>query len=128
MKRLFAFGIIATLGFLFLLPSPAMAQGVSMPSDESLQIRADYWLNQLTSSVKVTSGILTGTSIDAFETLGMDVHKQTFVPVICSYGRFGFRMEFWRNTYEGDITLDSAPGNGTTFRILLPISSDDAGN
>jgi hypothetical protein len=107
---------LAATGFFLFVAEPASAQGVIAPGDESLQIRADYWLNELTSSVKVTSGLLTGTSVDAFETLGMDVHQQTIIPVVASYGRFGFHIEFWRNTYEGDVVLDTPIiFNGTVY-------------
>lgn len=98
-------GLATTVLFLF-FASPALAQGVSLPDDETLQIRLDYWLNQMNAEVKITSGILDGTRVDAFDTLGMDVHQQTFVPMICSYSQFGFRLEYWRNTYLGDKNLD----------------------
>jgi hypothetical protein len=116
MRRFLLPGAAAVLIYLFLFASPAMAQGVSMPGDEKLQIRVDYWLNELVSEVKVTSGSFLGTTVNAFDTLGMDVHMQTFVPVVLSYSRFGFRLEFWRNTYEGDKNLDEPViFNGTLY-------------
>lgn len=108
---------IAAVTFVFAsFASPASAQGVSLASGEKLQLRADYWINQLFSEVKVTTGSFLGTSVDAFDTLGMDVHKQTIIPVIGSYSRFGFRLEFWRNIYEGDKNLDEPViFNGTVY-------------
>lgn len=79
---------------------------VIIPSDENVKLRVDYWFNELDASVKITSGLLTGTSVEAFETLGMDVHQQTYVPMIVSLGRFGFHLEFWRNTYLGEKILE----------------------
>lgn len=118
MRRFVLPGMTAFLVFLFLFASPARAQGVSLPGDEKLQIRVDYWLNELVSEVKVTSGPFGGTTVRAFDTLGMDVHHQTFVPVVLSYSRFGFRLEFWRNTYEGDKNLDEPViFNGTIYPV-----------
>ena len=115
-RRLLALAAVMTI-FLW-LAMPAMAQGVSLPGGETLQLRADYWINELSAEVKVTSGILLGTTIDAFDTLGMDVHHQTIIPVIGSYARFGFRLEFWRNIYEGEKNLDEPIiFNGTVYPV-----------
>ena len=108
-----------TVAALFLcFAAPAMAQGVSLPGDETLQIRVDYWVNQLNAIVKITTGTLEGTSVDAFDTLGMDVHQQTPVAVVGSYSLFGFRMDYWRNTYLGDKNLDEPViFNGTLYPV-----------
>lgn len=107
---------IVMVASLIYFAAPAMAQGVSLPGDETIQIRGDYWLNELNAEVKITSGVLLGTSVDAFDTLGMDVHQQTVVPLLASYSRFGFKMEFWRNTYIGDKNLDEPViFNGTLY-------------
>lgn len=102
---------------LFLYPAePAMAQGFDLGGGESLQFRADYWINQLESTVKVTTGSFEGTSVDAFDTLGMDVHMQTPVALIASYSTFGFKIEYWRNVYEGHKNLDEPViFNGTLY-------------
>jgi hypothetical protein len=116
MRRFVIAGAVTAVVLLFICASPAMAQGVSLPGDEKLQIRIDYWLNELISEVKVTSGSFLGTTVNAFDTLGMDVHMQTYVPVVLSYSRFGFRLEFWRNTYVGDKNLDEPViFNGTLY-------------
>ncbi len=116
MRRSVFLTVIVMAASVMYFAAPAMAQGVSLPGDETIQIRADYWLNELNAEVKITSGVLLGTSVNAFDTLGMDVHQQTVVPMIISYSRFGFKMEFWRNTYTGDKNLDEPViFNGTLY-------------
>jgi hypothetical protein len=107
MKRLILLATIITAVLFPYLAEPAMAQGFSLPGGgESLQFRIDYWINQLDANLKITTGLFEGTSVNAFDTLGMDVHMQTPVGMVASYSRFGFQMEYWRNTYEGHKNLD----------------------
>lgn len=106
MGRSMLLSVAAVITCILCFASPANAQGVIMPGEENIRLRCDLWNSALDASVKITSGTLIGTNVNAGDTLGMDMSQQTYVPMVVSFGRFGFHLEFWRNTYLGDKVLE----------------------
>ncbi len=127
MRCLTLFSLAAIVFSFVCFADNAMAQGVSMASEEKLQLRGDYWFNELTAEVKVTDLLVPanpGTRLELFDMLGMDVHKETVIPVVLSYSRFGFRMEFWRNTYLGKkVMAQDINFNGIKYTLSTEVES-----